>query len=1293
MIIYNSKTINDWNFDTSNLIKVYRNNAICYYKVSGGGDVPTAQTPCYAVVTGITQYQDTEFVDVYNKADESWYKLNNLNQYEKYGVYGSGRTICQPQPSRLPDGYTEVEYIENSGTTSSTCAFINLGIALYDQADNTFTVVSRLKSEYYSASGDGTMETIINSEGISSPYNGFVYRYKYNTGGQQLELGGNNNNATLTTVENEDGSRTVTIQSVSAATFTAQTPLGLFASYNGSYTNPYRPSKTKIYSCQVTLNNELVRNLVPAKRDSDSKYGLYDLVTDTFYISPNGNNFVGGESVNPSQDGCVTVYEGKLTIDDGYEYMYSGNSWVNVGEVSGSSITIKSPEYIERTSSYNGYCSLLEYLTQDTKIIIKHKQTAAGGGRIIGDYNSNDNDDWRFFFFGSTLYYDFITQRKSTSFGMPMSAAQEWEVGNYYIKNTANSSNILTGTPQTFSSRPTPMYIYHSDGVGAGESGRDYGQIYYIKIYRGDTLVRDFIPWTDMEGNYGLYDKVQNELVHTVGSMTASTTINDVEVSGGYSYPIYYSDKIDPPTEVSFDTMDEALAYDCPYVGLIALIDGQAYMFNDEYEWEQLAFTITGTTTSSDPFSLKLNLEDATVTVYQDNGDGTYNWGIYYSTPITNTSGLCSGNTSLRSFDWGDADTSGLTTLGNYSFSNCKSLTTMPSIPSNVTTIGQSAFAGCTGISSSTITIPEGITSLGSNSFSGFFRNGTKTLNLPSTLSSIGSYAFSDSNQTVNVTIDSLEHWLNISMGQDTSNPIKSSGWLYINGNGVQDVTVPNNISKIKEFVFYNYKHLNSLTIPSNVTSIGYYAFYGVSPITSVTIPSSVTFIGQNSFYYSSLKNVVYNSSAYNNYIFAHCSSLSSVTLSNITRIGSYMFQYCYALSSITIPSSVTYINDYAFGSCTALTSVDIPSSVASIGYYTFGSCSKLSAITIPSSVTSISNNAFNSCTSLTTVTVEATTPPSLGTNVFQGCTALSQIYVPCQSVSAYRSANNWSTYADKIVGYEECTTYEWQTISSAYTCYEGDKYEKQQKMRSFDSGTTWEAVVPAEYQRGQLIESGSSDCGCRLPDGYTEVEYITSENTSSNVSGPYIDTNLIPNQNTRVVLDYQPIVNGQYNRRIFGSGEYNTVGYVYNMESYVGQSSCYYYYKYGNNSSWYTTNVHPDLNRHTVDFNNNGRILFDGTSIATLESTTFTCTFNLGLFRSIFNNYTSMPINFLGRVYSCQVYDNSTLIRDLVPCINQNNAAGMYDMVNDVFYTTANASYQFEAGPEVPCGKTDYTS
>ena len=690
MIKYNTKIINDWNFDASNIVKVYHNGAVCYYKLEGS-PTPTGQTPCYAVVDDITQYSSKEFVDVFDKATQKWYKLNNLNQFEEYGLYGEG----------------------------------------------------------------------------------------------------------------------------------------------------------------------------------------FD----------------------------ITYYEGKLTIDNGYEYERSGGGWVNRGEVVGSSITIKSPEYIERTSAYSGYCSLLEYLTEDTKIIVKHRQTNAGGGRVIGDYNTNDSDDWRFFFFGSVLYYDFITQRLNKRKSMPMSAAEEWEVGNYYIKDTASGTYLINGSTQTFSSRPDHMYLYHSGGVGAGESGNDYGQIWYVKIYKNDVLVRDFIPWTDMNGNYGLYDKVNNVTVQTTGQMTGSTTVNDVKV-GSVEYPLHYPERQDPPKELVFDTMEEALAYQCPYVGVLATIGGTLYVFNSNYEWERLTFNITGVTTSSSVFDIQLNMQKESVVIYKDNGDGTYNWGLYYPNPITDATNMCSGNTAMTSFDWGTADTSSLTGL-SYSFSDCSGLTSMPSIPSNVTKIGNYTFSKCKNMNNGgTIEIPEGVQRIGNYAFDSVFGYNSKNLKLPSTLSYVGD-AFSNKTYLSDLYINDLSNFCKIQFTGSYNVFNGSRTKFYVNNTQVTDLTIPSNITELKSFTFFSAATITSVTIPSTVTSIGGMHIFRYSGLRNVTVASSVT-------------------SWNGNYTFADCKSLKWATLNNSGAVGSYAFYGCSSLTGVTFGDNIKSIANNAFSGCTKLASVTL---------------------------------------------------------------------------------------------------------------------------------------------------------------------------------------------------------------------------------------------------------------------------------------------------------------------------------------------------------------------------------
>ena len=226
--------------------------------------------------------------------------------------------------------------------------------------------------------------------------------------------------------------------------------------------------------------------------------------------------------------------------------------------------------------------------------------------------------------------------------------------------------------------------------------------------------------------------------------------------------------------------------------------------------------------------------------------------------------------------------------------------------------------------------------------------------------------------------------------------------------NGVGIITFDGDVTSIGEDAFFDCSSLASVTIPDSVTSIGDYAFIGCSSLVSITIPESVTSVGE--------------------YAFRYCESLASVTIpDSVTSIGKSAFEYCSSLANVTIPDSVTSIGDLAFYNCSSLANVTIPDSVTSIGMGAFYFCSSLANVTIPDSVTSIGEGAFYCCTSLTSVYCEATTPPTGDNYMFSyyingesvpipiGCT----IYVPTESVDAYKAAEYWSDYADAIVGYE----------------------------------------------------------------------------------------------------------------------------------------------------------------------------------------------------------------------------------------------------------------------------------
>ena len=200
-------------------------------------------------------------------------------------------------------------------------------------------------------------------------------------------------------------------------------------------------------------------------------------------------------------------------------------------------------------------------------------------------------------------------------------------------------------------------------------------------------------------------------------------------------------------------------------------------------------------------------------------------------------------------------------------------------------------------------------------------------------------------------------------------------------------------------YAFYNCNSLASVSIPSTAMNIGDSTFYNCYSLAFISIPSTVTSIGNDAFH--------------------SCNSLASVSIpSTVTSIGSSAFSYCYSLKSVFIPNIITSIDSNAFSYCYPLRSFSIPSEVTSIGSNAFGYCVSLTFLTIPSGVTSIAANAFASCCGMTEYHFEPTTPPTLANkNAFNTIQSDCVIYVPAASLTAYQTANNWSTYANYMQG------------------------------------------------------------------------------------------------------------------------------------------------------------------------------------------------------------------------------------------------------------------------------------
>ena len=266
---------------------------------------------------------------------------------------------------------------------------------------------------------------------------------------------------------------------------------------------------------------------------------------------------------------------------------------------------------------------------------------------------------------------------------------------------------------------------------------------------------------------------------------------------------------------------------------------------------------------------------------------------------------------------------SGVTTIGRYAFYDCSSLTGI-TLPEGITTIGDRAFDGCSSLIS--ITIPEGVTSIGDSAFD--YCSSLSSITIPKSVATIGEYAFSDCSSLTSITIPEsvttiggsafsgcsslkdvsitdLAAWCSIAFGNKEANPLYKAKNLYLNGQKLVSVTVPEGVTEVKAYTFYGFKDLIQVTLPEGVTAIGYSAFSDCSSLTGITIPESVTSIGEYAFY--------------------GCSSLTSITITEgVTSIGGSAFSGCSSLNSITIPEGVTTIGEDAFDWCGSLKDVSI---------------------------------------------------------------------------------------------------------------------------------------------------------------------------------------------------------------------------------------------------------------------------------------------------------------------------------------------------------------------------------
>ncbi len=341
-----------------------------------------------------------------------------------------------------------------------------------------------------------------------------------------------------------------------------------------------------------------------------------------------------------------------------------------------------------------------------------------------------------------------------------------------------------------------------------------------------------------------------------------------------------------------------------------------------------------------------------------------------------------------------------VTSIGDTAFCNCSSLTSI-TIPDSVTSIGDTAFGSCTSLTS--ITIPDSVTSIARGAF--YECSSLQSVTIGNGIRKIGQFAFRGCDSVRTVYISDIENWCEIDFADETSNPLyvyfsSVPIKLYLKGELVTELVIPEGITKINDYAFYNCGSLTSIRIPDSVTNIGDCAFYKCFSLKSITIPDSVTDIASVAFYntgYYNDSNNWENDVLYigNHLIEAKGTLSGDCIIKDGTKcIADYAFSGCTSLENVTIPDSVTSMGTNTFMYCDLLKGVSIGNSVTKINDSTFWNCKSLSNIVIPDNITDIDSNAFSGCTSLASITISDSV-----TDIASGA---------FDDTAYYNDSNNW---------------------------------------------------------------------------------------------------------------------------------------------------------------------------------------------------------------------------------------------------------------------------------------------
>lgn len=411
----------------------------------------------------------------------------------------------------LPDGYTQLDYIQSSGTQ-----YIDTGFKP-NQDTRLIIAVDFSQTAAWKWIFGARQDASLNAFGFLLQENS-KYRFDYGASTNRLSYNPTGN----MTIDINKNNCYINDTLASTATYTNfTTPVSCFL-FGNNNNGTYRSGATlKMYSCKIYDNGALVRNFIPCKNPS-GMVGLYDVVGNQFYQNNGTGSFTSGPETPPVVVDKITInYLGNNDIldinDKPIKELSKDTEWI-FQYVAGSAVEL---EYIEASGTQ--YIDTGFKPNSNTRVVCKvssNQGSSSSNPYIFGAGIAYANTAFE----ASTWTAAFGNNSTTTAFNI---ADNQIHVIDF-DKNVVKIDNITKWTSSgTFNSN-FDLYLFGWN-INGSFSGSLIGRIYECSIYDNGNLVRSFVPWRDENGNIGMYDTLNSKFYANSGTgiFTAGPVIGE----------------------------------------------------------------------------------------------------------------------------------------------------------------------------------------------------------------------------------------------------------------------------------------------------------------------------------------------------------------------------------------------------------------------------------------------------------------------------------------------------------------------------------------------------------------------------------------------------------------------------------------------------------------------------------------------------------------------------------------------------------------------------------------------